>query len=252
MELKNTLNQLGLDSHEATIYLELLQLGLTNAGPIVKKTRLHRQLVYDALNRLIDKGLVNFVIKNNRKHFQASSPTKILKLIQEKEESAKKILPELLQLQAYSDDKIEVKTLYGTNGFFDNLKTVIQSAERNDGIMRIIGGAEDNKFYEAVGGRYKEYVDLLQKNKVKKYLVSPENASGVFKKKFVKEKGNILKTVTEGLSSPTYTRITPEMVSIEIYTKNIVVIQIINKAIAKGYLEHFELLWSQAELHVAK
>ena len=86
------------------------------------------------------------------------------------EAKAKEILPELLQLQTYSDDKIEVRTLYGTNGFFDNLKTIIQSVKKHDGVMRIIGGAKDTSFYEAIGDRYNEYVELLQENRVKKYL----------------------------------------------------------------------------------
>ena len=56
----------------------------------------------------------------------------------------------------------------------------------------------------------------------------------------------MLRTLKEGLSSPTYTRITQEMVAIEMYKPQIVVIQIYNKIIAQAYLDSFELLWKQA------
>ncbi len=248
MELQSALEQLDLNKNEAKVYLELLKLGLTNAGPIVTNTRLHRQLVYEALDRLVEKKLASVLIKNNRKHFQAASPNMILKLIQEKETKAREILPELLKLRTQADDQIEIRTLYGQKGFLENLKIIIESAAADDGIMRIIGGAPDTKFYEVLGDSYVEYVKLLEDNKVKKYLISPEEYSKDFKRKFALEEGNILKTLSKGISSPTYTRITKNMVSIEIYASDIVIVQMFNKAIAKGYRENFDLLWEQAEL----
>ena len=69
MDLTTTLEQLDLSKHEAAVYIELLKLGLTNAGPVVAATKLHRQLVYEALERLTNQKLASFVIKNNRKYF---------------------------------------------------------------------------------------------------------------------------------------------------------------------------------------
>jgi len=249
MNILDNLQKIGLSKNEACIYTELLKIGMTNVGPIVSATKLHRQLVYEALEKLEAKKLVSFVIKNNRKYFQASSPTSIMKIVEEKENQVKQIMPELMRLQTSGVDRIEVRTLYGQKGFFDNLKDIIESAKRNDGIMRIIGGAPDTDFYRILGDLYPKYVDLLKKKKVKKYLISPQEHSDIFKQKFAKEKENILKTMEGGLSSPTYTRITPELISIEIYADNVTIIQIRNKAIAKGYLEHFELLWKSAKLY---
>ncbi|PIZ94242.1 MAG: hypothetical protein COX81_03970 [Candidatus Magasanikbacteria bacterium CG_4_10_14_0_2_um_filter_37_12] len=251
MNLTPHLQTLGLSKNEAKVYIELLKLGQTNVGPVVSKTRLHRQLVYEALNKLVDKKLTSFVIKNNRKYFQAAPPVNILKLIEKKEELAKQILPELSKLQINSIDKIEIHTLYGQKGFFDNLAEVINSAHDTDGIIRIIGGAKDTDFYRTIGEKYPDYVKLLEKKKVKKYLIAPDSSSEEFKQKFVTEKGSVLKTLVFGLSAPTYTRITQEMVSIEIYASDVTVIQIKNKAIAKGYLEHFQLLWGQADTYRA-
>lgn len=248
MDLQLALEQLDLNKNEAKVYLELLKLGLTNAGPIVTGTHLHRQLVYEALDRLEEKKLVSTLIKNSRKHFQAASPNLLLKIVQEKEKQAREILPALLKLHTQADDQIEIRTLYGQKGFLENLKTVIESAASDDGVMRIIGGAPDTKFYEVLGDSYSTYLKLLENSKVKKYLISPEEYSKEFKRKFALEEGNILKTLSKGISSPTYTRITKDMVSIEIYAADIVIVQIFNKAIAKGYRENFDLLWKQAEL----
>jgi len=249
MDYLQALQNYDFTKNEAAVYVALMQLGLSNVGPIAKQSRLHRQMVYEALHALQDRGLVSSVQKNNRQHFQASSPDILIKQFEEKREEAKALVDALFALQSTQGDKIEVATLYGQRGFFDNLKDVVESAKRSDGVMRIIGGAKDTDFYRVLGDRYPDYVSLLRKSGVKKYLISPENYSDEFKKKFAMEKGNILKTMTAGLSSPTYTRITSDMVTIEIYSQasDMTIIQIKNAAIAKGYLEHFELLWQQAK-----
>ncbi len=246
-DITAALEQLNLNKNQARVYAELLKLGLTNVGPVVANTRLHRQLVYEALDTLVEMGLASFVLKNNRKHYQASSPTNLLRMIQEKEKIATDIIPALLHLQTNGDNLLEVKTLYGQKGFCDNLRDIIISAAQTDHVMRIIGGAEDIKVYETVGKFYSTYLELLRTYNVTKELIAPENASSEFKQKFAKEGNTILKTLTSGLSSPTYTRITPEMVSIEIYSKEPIIMQIRNRSVAQGYIDHFELLWKQAK-----
>lgn len=67
----------------------------------------------------------------------------------------------------------------------------------------------------------------------------------IFKKKFAREKNTELCTLPHGLSSPTYTRMTKEMVTIEILKPSVVIIQIRNKAVARSYLDAYELLWKQ-------
>src|SRR3989338_10355313 len=89
------LEELGLTHNEARTYTALLEIGETTTGAIVKKTGLHRVLIYDALERLIKKGLASFVIKENRKYFQATDPNRLLDFLKEKEEIAKSLLPEL-------------------------------------------------------------------------------------------------------------------------------------------------------------
>jgi hypothetical protein len=161
-------------------------------------------------------------------------------------------MPELLARQVKTGDTVEARVLYGTKAFFDNLQDVIDSATRTDHVMRIIGGAKDSDFYRVIGDRYDDYVKILKRTRVKKHLIAPENFSKKFKEKFAKEKGNLLRTITTGLTSPTYTRITPEMISIEIYAEAPTIIQIHNKATARGYLEHFSLLWAQSKPYHTK
>ena len=51
------LHHIGLTGTEAKIYLVLLDLGKAQAGVLSRKTGIHRRSIYDALDRLIEKGL---------------------------------------------------------------------------------------------------------------------------------------------------------------------------------------------------
>lgn len=167
MNAQKLLEELGLNKNESAIYLALLPLGTSTAGPLVRNTKFHRQIVYQSLDRLKEIGLVTVALKQRRQHFQASSPRNLVTLVERKREAVEKLLPALLNLQAKSNDRLEVRVLNGQKGFFDNLQDIIESAARTDKTIRIIGGAKDTDFYEVLGDLYDDYLHLLKKNGVK-------------------------------------------------------------------------------------
>ena len=64
-----TLEMLGLEQKQAKIYLALLQLKQATATKISEDTRIERTLCYSIINKLIDKGLISYIIQNNVKYF---------------------------------------------------------------------------------------------------------------------------------------------------------------------------------------
>jgi len=103
--------ELGFSEREIKVYLALLELGQTTVGPIAAKTRLQHSKVYQTLEKLIDRGLVSFVIKSKTKYFQAQNPKQILNMLKEKERSFSEILPKLQQKQHFSKEQ-QIATVY--------------------------------------------------------------------------------------------------------------------------------------------
>ncbi len=93
--MKKVLEFFGLTDTEAQIYLALLNLGPSTATTIAKKANIHRRSVYDTTTRLIKKGIIGYIIKNNRKYFEAVDPERLLEIIKEKEQAINNILPQL-------------------------------------------------------------------------------------------------------------------------------------------------------------
>ena len=79
------LKQAGLTENESKIYLSLVDHGPNLAGRISRLTGLHRRTVYDVTEMLIKKGLIGYILKNNRRYFEASNPNRILEILQEKD-----------------------------------------------------------------------------------------------------------------------------------------------------------------------
>jgi len=112
----DVLEDLGLSEAEAKVYLALLERGSTLAGPVIKRTGLHRGTTYQVLQRLIEKGLVSFVIKAGKRYFAAADPKRFLEILKEKEEEIEAILPSLIQKRALAKEQQEVTVYSGRKG----------------------------------------------------------------------------------------------------------------------------------------
>ena len=247
MSVTETLEKLGLHKNSSVVYIALLEMGQSQAGPVVKKTGLHRMSVYNALTDLEERGFITNVSRKNIQLFKAKDPVVLLEYAEKLASVTKEILPELTSLQCKSGPDVEVRTLIGSEGFQTNLRDLIEAAKKAENkTLSIIGGGKDSDFYNAVGGWYNTYTSLLNESQIKKRLLAPANFSEDFKKNFVNEPNSELKTLTKGLAAPSYTRIAGDLVSIELYEPQLVVIQIQNKAISQSYLESFDLLWDNS------
>ena len=109
------LEDLGLTKSEIKIYISLLELGSTNAGNILKKSKMQNSVVHRALNSLIEKGLVNYVLEGKRKIYSATDPDNFNKYIDDKKERFKQILPELKKKQLLAKE-IKSATVFSFSG----------------------------------------------------------------------------------------------------------------------------------------
>src|SRR3990167_8668752 len=105
MTTKESLRQIGLSEGESEVYLALLKLGSSPVHAIKEETRLHRTTIYDFLEKLLTKGLTNYVIKGGVKYYKATHPNKLLDYIKEKENLITTILPDLTKLSEFFRDE---------------------------------------------------------------------------------------------------------------------------------------------------
>ena len=129
--MEEVFRDLGFSERETRTYLALIELGQTTVGPIAAKTRLQHSKVYQSLEKLIDRGLVSFVIKSKTKHFQAQDPKQILYILKEKEKRFSEILKNLQQKQKFSKDR-QIATVYeGYKGIKSMFNFILEELGKN-------------------------------------------------------------------------------------------------------------------------
>ncbi|MBI3619507.1 hypothetical protein HY213_05755 [Candidatus Peregrinibacteria bacterium] len=87
---------LGLSMNEAKIYHALIVYGGSGVSTIALRSKVHRSNAYDALHRLIEKGLVYEVFGQRETLYEAVDPGKFLEFVEEKQSRLKAELPDLL------------------------------------------------------------------------------------------------------------------------------------------------------------
>lgn len=141
------LEGIGLTRSEIIVYITLLKIGTSSTGGIVKKAKISSGKIYEILDKLIEKGLVSYILKNNVKFFSASEPYKIKDYIDKKkieiEQKAKKIekiLPELKALKKSTEEEYSAEIHTGIDGFKTSLMSLVDNMPDNSELL-FLGGS---------------------------------------------------------------------------------------------------------------
>jgi sugar-specific transcriptional regulator TrmB len=214
----------------------LLQLGPSLAGKISRKSGVHRRSVYDAMDRLIEKGLVSYIIQNNQRYYQATDPEKLVQLVRDKERSLMDILPELKAQHDFSKEKEETNFYRGKEG----VKYIFEDMLDEKDTVLVIGASANAN--EIVKYYFPKFDTRRAKEKIKVRLIYDESFKPVTGIPLAE-----IKYLPEGYGSNAATNIYADKVAIIIWLERPLAILIKNAEVAKSYRKYFELLWKIAK-----
>jgi len=139
--MRNELIELGLTEGEAKVYLAMLQLGTSTVGPIIKKGQVSNSKIYSILQRLIEKGLVSYVVKQKTKFFTPVPPTRLNDFLDKKEQELQKNR--------------------------NVLKSLIPTLRRT----KFLGAEQEAEIFEGIRGMKTAYERLLEDHTKKDHLL---------------------------------------------------------------------------------
>ncbi|MEK6839941.1 MAG: helix-turn-helix domain-containing protein, partial [Nanoarchaeota archaeon] len=178
---KQDLKELGLTEHEIDIYLALLQHGSLSAYDLAEKLGFYRQLTYDLLHRLMEKGYVHSVQQGKTRLYSAANPQFILEHLRERVDHYQHLLPELLRLQTQSHDTLSVETYKGKNVLRIAFRDIITTLKEKGG--EVLCTAVDETLalidYKTLCDQYER--DLLAYH-IKERVFIKEGMKGIFTK----------------------------------------------------------------------
>jgi sugar-specific transcriptional regulator TrmB len=234
--------ELGLTQAEIKVYIKLLELGTSTAGPILEKTSLQNSVIHRALNSLIEKGLINYILEGKRKLYQATNPESFYQFIEEKKRKFTEILPELKNKENTLKEK-EIATIYkGIRGIKEVYIFMINVKAKE---YNTFGGGYP--CVEKMGETW--WLNLHEKriqNKLPARQVFDETVKEIGKH-ISKKPLSKVRYLTKEFAQFQETIIVGEYVAIAVFTENPYAFLIKDKSVAEGYRKHFEVLWKQSK-----
>lgn len=233
---EKSLKKLGLEESEIKVYLTLLKIGSSTVTILAKQTNLNRSYLYDILERLINRGLVSFFVKNNIKYFNATSPEKLVDYADNIKKEIQKVLPELEKLKAIPKEVAKVELYQGKDGLKTLLKDIIK--KRKDYVVFGEEGQFQNMFpiyiqqFLRDASAYGMEEKLLTKTGVKKTISQSKKSQ--------------IRHLPDEYFSPVSTVIYGNKVSIFIWKEPYFAILITDEDVARSYRNYFDALWNIA------
>jgi sugar-specific transcriptional regulator TrmB len=239
MDVEKTLEDIGLCKNEVKVYLALSKMGEANANKIADISKVHRTNVYDSLDKLIEKGLVSYMHKENVKLFRITDPQQLLLLMEERKKEVQKIIPQLKLGEKLTPVESYAEVVEGVKAFCNILENFLKYKE-------------DILCY----GIPKEAPELM------KYFISGFHQRRAAKKIVMnhiynfnaQERIKTLNTIpyaqarflTHEYDSKVSTNVCGDEVVFAIWNEKVICIRVKNKDVADVYKKYFYVLWEKA------
>ncbi len=235
--MKEVLKELGLTNNEIEVYLTLLRKGSISVNEIAQRSGLHRQAVYDALERLLEKGFVSFVIKNGKKYFQGIAPGKILGYLKEREDRFRSILPELIGMTKLPMEDTTVEVFKGRRIVKTIYRDIINEFQKKPGEI-FISGVDERRFVDEDKIALYQHLKRLQKLDCSERILVKEGDTY-----FVKGTQTEYRWIPKESFNPTPIYVYGNKLTIVIWGSPNYAIIIENRNLADSYRKQFNLLW---------
>ena len=246
----SALKEAGLTEGEIKVYTALLELGSSTTGPIIDKSGITRSIIYQILEKLMQKGLVSYITKNKTKYFEAARPNKILDYIDEREKKLKEnkkkvesLLPELLLKQNFSE-KSGASIYTGFKGLITSHEKAFSKLKKGDEYCCLgvpsFQPKEQHLYWQ------RDHLRRIKSGIKTRLLFNKDTPKEIMKNRN-SYKGADARYMETDIKTPAYFMIYKDTVMIGIPSKDSIAIEIINQEIRDAFQAYFEEFWKKSK-----
>ncbi|MBI5390393.1 hypothetical protein HZB02_02810 [Candidatus Woesearchaeota archaeon] len=241
-ELQRILKQIGLTDNESKVYITLLKAGNSSVSKLAKESGLYRPYVYDTLKRLLEKGLVSFFSRDNKKFFKAAQPSQLLEREKEKIQELEKAIPTFEAFLTVPKENANVELYSGKKVVRVVQKDVLKALLEKRGESLVIG-VDEQRFMEADPIIMQQFFNQMKQNRLKERVLVREGDN--YHPSY--RETTIYRFLPKEHFSPNSIFVYGNNVSIILFTEPLSGIIIRSKELAMSYRKQFELLWNVAK-----
>lgn len=241
------LEKLGFSRNQALVYLALADSGTTGAGELIKKTGFHRNIVYDNLEKLVNQGLVSFIIRGGKRHYHLARPEMLIevlerdqKRIEYKKSIAKELIPMINRKLESVSAKKEATVYRGVNG----VKWVLMDT-LEEGKDYVSFGAPASSLDLMPKNYWRNYNSKVVRKKIHMRLLFNESLKDWARK--ISNNYTHVRLLRNEINPLTETIVYGDKVAIIVWTSVPTTVLIKDIEAANSYREWFEILWNSGK-----
>ncbi len=244
LSLTKILEKTGLRTTEAKVYMASLELGAASVSNIAKEANIKRTTVYPALKSLIEKGLMNSTVTGIKQSYEATSPDKLERFVDDQKKIVTDAIPDFMSLYTKELGSGEMKRYKGVAGMRQAFKYVLSELKPGDEYLFI---SDSDKWINLDPEFLTHYVDERAKLKLKQRGLV-HDTTGVINKLRMQQDPNIqIKRLPDKYDFRSNIMITSELVIIQKLVEPMEVTTIKDKNIADFQRDIFNILWEEVD-----
>lgn len=171
MSFLSVVKNIGLTEKESKVYLACLELGSSSVAHIAQHARINRVTAYGILEKLLKKGMVNFLTKKGNRFYDATDPQIVAAEIKRKVTNFRKALPDLRRLRG---DAIHPRIRYFEG--LDGIKAIYEDTLGSK--TEILNYSNSKEIRDHWPNYDEEYVMKRVKHKIYLRGISPADEHG--------------------------------------------------------------------------
>lgn len=241
------LQNIGLTDGEIRVYLALIELGPSTSGPITDKSKVSSSKIYNILERLMQKGLVSYIVKEKTRHYQAEDPIKIKEYVIRKEDEIKqqkeeidKLIPTIQLKKKLERNKSEVQVYKGFKGIQAITGHIYSNLNRGDIWYNIgVPSYQDEKYHNYW---HKDHLRRIKAGIKCKMLFNPKTPKETLKQRNTYKYCDA-RYMPIPVETPSWILIYKFVTVIILPGNEPIAIEINNKEIADSFMQYFYAFW---------
>lgn len=247
--IQQQLTDLDFSSHDAKVYTALLKHSPTTAGPLVKTTGLHRNIVYTSLDHLIARKLVAEKKVKNRKVFEITDPHVLIQEFETKKQQAEELSHTIAALLPENNREITIHQ--GNEEYLRLLTTIIKSLPKKS-TKYVLGTGGKTFMEQTMLPIWQKYHASAFQQQLNIKMIGYESQRSALSFDDQTKKIYTIKFLPDNIENPAGLHIYPDIgvVLNIIYSDNkhpVTAIKIQNQALCGSYLALFNNLWKMAK-----
>ncbi len=238
------LERIGLNRNEAKVFLALLKSGPAIASEMVRITGFHRNIIYDNLDKLVERGLVTYINEGGKRRFAVAPPEALNAMLERdfSELEARKavalaLMPKISAELSKSRQKQSAMIYRGSKAFKGLLREVISSGS-------YLAMGVSNASVEVLGADFwNNFIMQIRKNKVRERLLLNSDFK-IASVPITGPKHTQLRLLPSAANMVTEILVYSHKVAIMVYSDPPIATVIEDKFVRDSFTKYFEHLWA--------